>query len=118
VSGPGITLQKSIDCGFLNLLQAKLRDWSHLLNLAIAYICIGTDDGKKPSCSNTFQISIKMRGQWPDAKPAEKTGVNKSLQIPRMAIPGHSRLYAESFTVACLLDMPPPSAFGIVRNSA
>ena len=51
-----IALQKSLNRGFIHLVQVRVADaWSQLLNLAIAYICIGTDEGKKPSCSIRFR---------------------------------------------------------------
>ena len=50
-----IALQKSLNRGFIHLVQVELPVWSQLLNLAIAYICIGTDEGKKPSCSIRFR---------------------------------------------------------------
>ena len=50
-----IAFQKSLNRGFIHLMQVELPSRSQLLNLAIAYICIGTDEGKKPSCSILFR---------------------------------------------------------------
>jgi Domain of unknown function (DUF4158) len=43
---------------FINVAVEHLSR-SHLLNLAIAYICIGADDGKKPSCSRCFRYASR-----------------------------------------------------------
>ena len=66
---------------------------------------------------NTPEVGIKMRGQWPHAKPFEKIGINECLHLPKLTIPRASD-YAESFCRLWLVEALPPSAFGIVRDSA
>src|SRR5258708_28518302 len=87
-----ITLQKSINCGFINLLQVKLRDLEPLAEPGDRIHLHWNRRRQKALSLNTSQIGIKMTGQWPHAKPVEKTRINESLHLPNMAIPGHSRL--------------------------
>jgi predicted metal-dependent hydrolase len=71
---PRITLQKSINCGFINLLQVKLRNLEPLAEPGDRIHLHWNRRRQKALLLNTFQISIKMRGQWPHAKPVEKAG--------------------------------------------
>jgi len=76
-----IALQKSRNCGSSTCCKPSCKAWSQLLNLAIAYICIGTDDGKTPR-AQYVKVGVEMRGQWSHTKRSRRSGSMKVLHLP------------------------------------
>ena len=50
-----IAFQETVDDTFIEIAQADVVAVEPFPNRAIAYICMGTDDGQKPCCSMRFR---------------------------------------------------------------